>query len=389
LAHVPAFLAVLGSALSTTRAWWTVLDQAMELDSDVQTAGNVKSLFQALGIEGPTVEEKWDRCLFKLFSDKAFGRTEEARTFFASLLDDCVNSKFAGIDKATTNKLVNMLALKSPERKFAEAFLTCVMDYAKFLTGPRKGSLVGTLHTKASELLQQYEKLTASGQDSEQMQNISDLGFNKPEVRQVIDAVLGQVAETKSNEVSAQTKQTKTLLAATVKLVSTIPTDSEDAFRAKMLASGNALAKQHCDLKTLCEAIQKTNPAVQEQGADTEEESTTASDQVAATLPSLYKQARALEDRCMHYTCVYVALTLFRKPGFDPSQGNAETSKLASVLATIAGLKNQIDVFADLIAEMRGASPKQEEPKAGGDPSGPSPDQAGGRKRRKVTASSQ
>jgi hypothetical protein len=365
LTHVPAFLGVLGHALSTTNAW-KVLGQVPEAELDVQTAGNVKSLFQALGIGGPVVEEKWDRCLFKLFSARAGARLKEAQPLFAGLLDDCVNAKFAGIDKATTNKLVSMLALKSPERKFAQAFLTCVMDYAKFLTGKAGNeSLVDTLHTKASDLLQQYENFTASGQDIEQMQNISDLGFNKPEVRQVIDAVLGKVTETKSMAVSTQTKHAKTVVAAMVKLVSTIPTDDEGAFRAKMNTSGKALAKLHCEVKTVCDAIRKTNPAI-EQEADTAE-STTVSDQAEATLPSLYKQARALEDRCMHYTCVYVALTLFRKPAGSGNRG--EAARLASVLETIARLENQIDVFADLIAEMRRASPKQAEPKASGDPS--------------------
>ena len=86
-----------------------------------------------LGLQ-PDIVDIWPKKLLEKATELAHKHGGEASTIMKHFIGECLESKFASIDKVSTDKLLAMLPNALPEQKMVGEFFRTAREYAQVIT---------------------------------------------------------------------------------------------------------------------------------------------------------------------------------------------------------------------------------------------------------------
>ena len=351
-------LSILQHVLADTKALRAV-DYMAPKNNEPSGAGAVdlveEWLLQDLGLPKETVSDQWRLHCATPFLKRKAREQEDAFPIIKALVGDCVAGKFAGIERRTVESCLGKLPKKCELKPFLRSFFKAVQEYTLLISGGSLASIaqILTFQATAAHVLETL-CLTASGQECGLAADlVKHCGLDQPEVKDWVESLSEKAAEKLAKVISLRESRLSALSDATVKALALVPTTVEKDFRTKMHQHGNTIATHQKEITDLLGELQSVDPTV---------EGGTASGQPGITAtrqPQLAEKAKTLADRCLHYTCTYVAFTLWRgmQAAQDGEASAPQKAKLEQVLASMSNLTElQTQIFPAEIKLMKVAA---------------------------------
>ncbi len=288
----------------------------------------------------------WKTTWGELLQRKAAEKVVKSSSIIKSLFEECIAGRFGGVGDATARQQLAQLPANDVVRQWIEAFVSAVSAYQKVLSS---GSLaspdqMNTAVSKCEKLLESWPK---AGESKFQVM----CGVDTPELRAWVVQMKEKTSSAQCISMEGDAKVLQKLTSSAENLLSSVRTEKESSFRDTFKKVSTKAGHMQVDINKCLERMRVHDPNL---GVRPQQVATGMKAFTSAWCVTAYDEAKVMEAKCYFYTCMYVALTLFRSPTVlqDNKKGRAEKESLKEVVVSLRSAQNHCDAFKPQVRDM-------------------------------------